>query len=89
LTQVTAQHDSEPVVLTVGHSTRPLVLGNVLAGVGIADLVREGVLIGGWVAMWRPLEILLYAWWPIQRDARLYDRLGDMPVRIAAGNAAT
>jgi uncharacterized protein (DUF488 family) len=24
LTQITAQHDSEPVVLTVGHSTRPL-----------------------------------------------------------------
>ena len=58
-------------------------LGNVLAGVRIGDLLREGVLIGGWVAMWRPLEIFLYDWWPIRRDALLYDRLGAMPVQIA------
>ena len=63
-------------------------LGNVLAGVGIADLVQEGVLIGGWVAMWRPVEIFLYDWWPIRRDAHLYDRLGVMPVQIAAAGAA-
>ena len=59
-------------------------LGSVLAGARIGDLVREGVLIGGWVAMWRPLEIFLYDWWPIRRDAQLYDRLGEMPVKIAA-----
>ena len=53
-------------------------------GAQIGDLVREGVMIGGWVAMWRPLEILLYEWWPILRDARLFDRLAEMPVRIAA-----
>ena len=48
-------------------------------------LVGEGVLIGGWVAMWRPLEIFLYDWWPIRREAQLYDRLGAMPVRITTG----
>lgn len=64
-------------------------LEGALAGVRIADLLEEGILIGGWVAMWRPLEIFLYDWWPIRREARLYDRLGDMPVHIAAGNAAT
>lgn len=26
---------------------------------------REGFLIIGWVALWRPVEILLYDWWPI------------------------
>jgi hypothetical protein len=46
------------------------------------QLVREGVLIGGWVAMWRPLEIFLYDWWPILAEARLYDRLSSMPTRI-------
>ena len=24
-------------------------------------------MIGGWVALWRPLEIFLYDWWPIRR----------------------
>lgn len=46
-------------------------------------MLRESLLIGGWVAMWRPLEIFLYDWWPIRADARLFDRLAAMPVRIA------
>ena len=46
------------------------------------ELLRESLLIGGWVAMWRPLEVFLYDWWPIRAEARLYDRLGAMPVRI-------
>lgn len=48
----------------------------------IVGLVEEGVLIGGWVAMWRPLEIFLYDWWPILAEARLHDRLAAMPVHI-------
>jgi len=52
-------------------------------GNGIGELLRESLLIGGWVAMWRPMEIFLYDWWPIRADARLYDRLAAMPVRIA------
>ncbi|MQA30396.1 MAG: hypothetical protein GEU82_11250 [Luteitalea sp.] len=46
------------------------------------EIVRESLLIGGWVAMWRPLEIFLYDWWPIRAEARLGDRLSAMPVRI-------
>lgn len=46
-------------------------------------ILRESLLIGGWVAMWRPLEVFLYDWWPIRLEARLYDRLSAMPVRIA------
>jgi hypothetical protein len=48
----------------------------------VGGLVREGLLIGGWVAMWRPLEIFLYDWWPIRADIRLYNRLSAMPVQI-------
>jgi hypothetical protein len=48
----------------------------------VAEIVREGFLIGGWVAMWRPLEVFLYDWWPIHADAHLYDRLSRMPVSI-------
>jgi hypothetical protein len=48
----------------------------------LAPVVRESLLIGGWVAMWRPLEIFLYDWWPIRNERRIYDRLSRMPVRI-------
>ncbi len=48
----------------------------------LAEILRESLLIGGWVAMWRPLEVFLYDWWPIREDARLFDRLSMMPVRI-------
>lgn len=47
-----------------------------------AGIVRESLLIGGWVAMWRPLEVFLYDWWPIREEARLFDRLSAMPVKI-------
>ena len=47
-----------------------------------AGIARESLLIGGWVAMWRPLEIFLYDWWPIRSEARLFDRLSAMVVRV-------
>lgn len=45
------------------------------------SVIRESLLIGGWVAMWRPLEIFLYDWWTVRADARLFDRLSAMTVR--------
>ena len=38
-------------------------------------LVEESLLILGWVANWRPLEIFLYDWWPVARRRDLYRRL--------------
>lgn len=54
---------------------------------GLGQVVHESLLIGGWVAMWRPLEVFLYDWWPIRADARLLDRLAVMPVRIRYASA--
>ena len=54
-------------------------------GDGLRSIVQESLLIGGWVAMWRPLEVFLYDWWPIRADTRLYDRLAAMPVTVRAG----
>jgi hypothetical protein len=50
-------------------------------------LVMESLVIGGWVAMWRPLEIFLYDWWPILGERRLYDRLSRMQVRVVYDNS--
>lgn len=38
-------------------------------------LLEESLLILGWVANWRPLEIFLYDWWPLVRRRDLYQRL--------------
>jgi hypothetical protein len=46
------------------------------------QVLRESLVIGGWVAMWRPMEILLYDWWPLWNERRLLDRLSQMTVRI-------
>jgi hypothetical protein len=57
------------------------IVGN-LSESGFAVVLREGLIIGGWVAMWRPLEVFLYDWWPIRGEIQLLDRLSAMPVRI-------
>ena len=51
------------------------------------EFVGRTLLIGGWVAMWRPLEMYLYDWWPIRRHQRLYQRLAAMPVDITTRSA--
>ena len=63
-----------------------MIVGNALVGVGSSALFlfgRESLLIGGWVAMWRPIEIFLYDWWGVRRQQRDYERLGRMPVRLS------
>jgi hypothetical protein len=57
-------------------------LATILKTGRIGEIMRESLTIGGWVSMWRPLEIFLYDWWPIRREAQLSDRLAAMPVRI-------
>lgn len=59
-------------------------VANRLGGGGFAEIVRASLLIGGWVAMWRPLEVFLYDWWPIRNEAKSFDRLATMPVQIRA-----
>jgi hypothetical protein len=61
-------------------------LGRV-TGSGLGTVLGESLVIGAWVALWRPLEIFLYDWWPIRAEARLYDRLSVMPVRIVPAAA--
>jgi hypothetical protein len=51
---------------------------------GFARILDESLLIVGWVAMWRPLEIFLYDWWPIRGEARHFERLATMPVRVTS-----
>ena len=46
------------------------------------ELPGQGLTIIGWVAMWRPLEIYLYRWWPVLRLERVYRNLAAMQVEV-------
>jgi hypothetical protein len=48
----------------------------------VREILREGLVITGWVAMWRPLEVLLYDWWPLVQQRRLAGRMVDVPVSV-------
>ena len=74
------------LVIALAFLTASTVVGDAVAGYlgdgRLGEVIREGFLIGGWVAMWRPLEVFLYDWWPIRAEGRLLQRLSTMPVRI-------
>ncbi len=53
-----------------------------LAANGGSDMLAEGLLIIGWVALWRPIEIFLYDWWPIRRQQARFESIVRMPVQI-------
>ncbi|MFZ9388519.1 MAG: hypothetical protein ACO25B_11630 [Chitinophagaceae bacterium] len=42
---------------------------------GVIISIRELFIILGWVALWRPAELLLYEWFPLRRNVILYSRL--------------
>lgn len=44
--------------------------------------VEEGLIIVGWVANWKPIEVFLFEWWPIARKRALYRRLADARVEV-------
>jgi hypothetical protein len=59
-------------------------------GTGTAvDILREGLTILGWVAMWRPIQIYLYDWWPLLEEQRLFGRLARMHVRLVLPAASS
>ncbi len=74
------------LVIALVFLTASIAVGDVVGGLlgdgRLSDIMREGFLIGGWVAMWRPLEVFLYDWWPIRAEGRLFRRLSTIPVRI-------
>lgn len=53
-----------------------------LPGGHLREILREGLVITGWVAMWRPLEVLLYDWWPLIDERRQVRRILAAPVSI-------
>jgi hypothetical protein len=60
-----------------------LVLRDFIApGPHVPDFVREGLTICGWVGLWKPIDVLLYRWWPLQAHGRLLKRLSACPIEV-------
>jgi len=55
-----------------------------LGSLGNHEMLTEGLLIIGWVALWRPIEIFLYDWWPALRRQRRLEAIAAMPVVVMA-----
>lgn len=64
--------------IAIAHTIAPLWQG------AVAEIVKQSLVIVGWVAMWRPLEIFLYDWWPIAQRVRLCRRLSQVSVEFAS-----
>ena len=48
----------------------------------VARFLDEGLIIAGWVALWYPLDALLYQHWPLKRERRLYEQLRVMDLKF-------
>ena len=45
-------------------------------------VIHEGLIIMGWVALWKPINIFLYEWWPYRRKMRVYKRLSEVKIEF-------
>ncbi len=51
------------------------------------ETIEHSLIIFGWVALWRPIEILLYDRWPLIRARKLFQRLATAPVVVRPATA--
>jgi hypothetical protein len=54
----------------------------------VSRAIDEGLIVLGWIALWRPTEMLAYEWIPLVRKRRLYERLAGMRVAVRTEVAA-
>jgi hypothetical protein len=71
------------VGLVVLFALSQLLRGAVKGTVGTA--LSEGIVILGWVVLWRPADVLLYEWIPIRRERRVITKLLAADVKLHVG----
>ncbi|MDD3175860.1 MAG: hypothetical protein PHU51_05265 [Candidatus Nanoarchaeia archaeon] len=45
-------------------------------------ILSEGLTIGGWVAMWKPMGEILYEWLPLKRDRDIYNKISEAQIEF-------
>ncbi len=53
---------------------------------GWAGILRDGIVIFGWVSIWKPIELILFDWYPIFETLRFYKKLlqTEIDIRFAS-----
>lgn len=57
-------------------------------GGAFGNAVAEGLVIFGWVALWRPVDVLFYEWLPLRRHGAVLRRILEAPVDVRVFSAA-
>ncbi|GIU69318.1 MAG: hypothetical protein KatS3mg002_0554 [Candidatus Woesearchaeota archaeon] len=62
-----------------------LILGKIISNnynTILSNIIVEGLTISGWVAMWKPISNILYDWWPLNKDKKIYDKIANMDIEF-------
>jgi hypothetical protein len=54
----------------------------------LRSLLSESLVIAGWVSMWHPAELILYAWWTPWRQIRVYLHIQQMQLEVEVTESA-
>lgn len=52
----------------------------------LKTMLSEGLTIIGWVAMWEPINVFLYGWWPIVQKRNIYRKILETNVSVLSGS---
>ncbi|WP_410509583.1 hypothetical protein RSJ42_05030 [Methanosarcina hadiensis] len=52
----------------------------------LKTMLSEGLLIIGWVAMWEPVNVFLYGWWPVVQKRNIYKKILETDVSVSPGS---
>lgn len=50
----------------------------------VTSVANVGLIIVGWVAMWQPIEALLYGWWPMREQRLYFDKLAAIDIEVVS-----
>jgi hypothetical protein len=70
------------VVVLAGCLTLSQTIPAVIGTGPLTSFAEESLIILGWVANWKPIQIFLYDWWPLLRRRNLYRRLASASVTL-------
>jgi hypothetical protein len=55
----------------------------------LPPVLDEGLIILGWLALWRPADVLMYEWVPLYRKRRRFERLAGIRVSVRPAGRST
>lgn len=67
--------------------SRRTILRSWLANSRFGVIVSEGFGVVGWVTMWRPVEVVMYDWWPLRVQKINLSMIASMNVEILCANS--